>query len=339
VGLRTLRRDTDGRLLLNDHPLILHGASFHEETRNVGSAWGPGQRRTFAADLENLHANFTRAHYPLHPAFLELCDRLGILVWDEVPVYQTPNATLDDPIQRANAVQWVREMVERDHNHASVFTYSVSNELPATLSDGQAAYLGDAIDAVRSADPTRFVALDRYADGGYHDYPVLHRFDLHGINDYFGWYGGTDADAAVYLDKYHTVFPDQGIVITEFGAEASRDGLSTEKGTYQFQQRFLHAHLALYSQRSYILGALVWALRDFRVQPTWAGGNPKPQPPWNMKGIIDRFFGPKPAYGDVSSIYAQTHDGQWPAILPASAPRASTRSHLSQSNPVFGPSP
>jgi beta-glucuronidase len=328
IGLRTIRRDASGQLLLNDHPLLLHGASMHEETRNVGAAWGPAQRRTFAGDLERLHANFTRSHYPLHPAFLELCDRLGILVWDEIPVYQTPNATLDDPVQRAKGVEWAREMVARDHNHASVFTYSVSNELPAAMSAGQIAYLGDAVTAVRAADPERLVALDRYPDGQYTSYDVLRRFDLHGINEYFGWYYGTDAQAGGFLDKYHSAYPDQGIVVTEFGAEASSDGLATDKGTYQFQQRWLRTHLALYSQRPYILGALVWALRDFRVLPGWNGGSPHPQPPWNMKGLIDRFFGPKPAYGDVAQIYAGIHDGQWPAGLAASAP-ASTRGRSS----------
>ncbi len=339
VGLRTLRRNSAGRLFLNDKPLLLHGASHHEDTRNAGSAWGTSQWNTVANDYLALHANVVRSHYPLHPAFLELCDRLGLLVWDEVPVYQTPNSTWNNPARIRQGISWDRAMVERDHNHASVFTYAVSNELNADITAGQAAYLDGAVTAIRAADPTRFVAIDRYSDGRYRSFPVLKRFDLHGINDYFGWYGGTTAQSGSFLDKYHATFPAQAIAITEVGAEANRSGDVTQKGTYEFQQQYLHDQLAIFAQRPYIAGAMIWALRDFRVQPGWAGGNPKPTPPWNMKGLIDRFTGPKPAFQTVSDVYAGIRDGVWPAGLAATAPVAKSASRLSPNSPAFGPSP
>lgn len=341
VGMRTLRRDTTtGTLFLNDKPLLLHGASHHEDTRFAGSAWGTAQWQTVADQYLALHANVVRSHYPLHPAFLELCDRLGLLVWDEVPVYQTPNATLDQPYWRNKALGWDRTMVERDHNHASVFTYAVSNELPANISAGQATYLDSAVTQIKAADPSRFVAIDRYSDGRYQSFPVLKRFDIHGINEYFGWYGGTVAQGGSFLDKYHATFPGQSLVITEVGAEANRSGEVTQKGTYEFQQQYLHDQFAIFAQRPYISGTFVWALRDFRVQPGWAGGNPKPTPPWNMKGLIDRFTGPKPAFHTVSDIYAGIKDGTWPAGLAATAPVAKkSASRLSPDSPAFGPSP
>lgn len=340
VGLRTLRRDSTGRLFLNDQPLLLHGASHHEDTRNVGSAWGTAQWETVARDYLALHANVVRSHYPLHPAFLELCDRLGLLVWDEVPVYQTPNATLNLASARRKALDWDRAMVARDHNHASVFTYAVSNELNAEIGPGQAAYLDSAVTLIRQADPTRFVAIDRYSDGRYRSFPVLKRFDLQGINEYFGWYGGKTPDAGSFLDKYHAIFPGQAIAITEFGAEANRSGDVAQKGTYEFQQQFLHDHLAIFAQRPYVAGAMVWALRDFRVHPAWSGANPKPTPPWNMKGLIDRFTGPKPAFQTVSDVYAGIKNGAWPAGLAATAPPATkSTSRLSPDSPAFGPSP
>jgi hypothetical protein len=84
---------------------------------------------------------------------------------------------------------------------------------------------------------------------------------------------------------------------------------------------------------------MVWALRDFRVQPGWTGGNPKPSPPWNMKGLIDRFTGDKPAFAVTSSIYAGIKNGQWPAGLAAQAPLTKSASRLNPDDPAFGPSP
>jgi beta-glucuronidase len=344
VGLRTLRRDSTGRLFLNDKPLLLHGASHHEDTRFAGSAWGSAQWNTIAQEYLALHANVVRSHYPLHPAFLELCDRLGLLVWDEVPVYQTPNSTLDQPYWRNKALGWDRAMVERDHNHASVFTYAVSNELPADIGAGQAAYLDSAVTQIKAADPSRFVAIDRYSDGQYRSNPVLRRFDLHGITEYFGWYSGTVPGGGSFLDKYHATFPGQTLVIVETGAEANHSGDVTQKGTYEFQAQYMHDQLATFAQRPYIAGAMVWALRDFRVQPGWSGGNPTPSAPWNMKGLSDRFTGPKPAFQTVSDIYAGIKDGAWPAGLAATAPVASPAAKRASgaggaSGATFGPSP
>ena len=73
-------------------------------------------------------------------------------------------------------------------------------------------------------------------------------------------------------------------MITEFGAEANRSGPVTEKGTYEFQAEFLRYHLDVFASKPFVSGALIWNLRDFRVKPGWAGGNPFPNPPVNRRG-------------------------------------------------------
>ena len=47
----------------------------------------------------------------------------------------------------------------------------------------------------------------------------------------------------------------------------------------------------------------MWILRDFPVRPDWEGGNPRPEPPWNQKGVVDEYFKPKPAFADVAELY------------------------------------
>ena len=85
-------------------------------------------------------------------------------------------------------------------------------------------------------------------------------------------------------------------MITEFGAEANRNGPVTEKGTYEFQADFLEYHLGVFASKPFINGALIWNLRDFRVKPGWAGGNPLPHPPVNEKGLIDDTGFRKPGF-------------------------------------------
>lgn len=329
VGLRTVSKSPAGTVLINGKPVLLHGASIHEDDPRVGAAWGPAEWKRTITLLRRLHANVVRAHYPLGPGFLELCDRAGILVWDEVPVYQVPNQNFDaSPFLRTRGVDLVRDMVNRDHNHASVITYSVGNEMPSFISNGQRAYIGEAISAIRKIDRSRFVALDRFPERTYADYSVLRRLDFFGLNEYFGWYSGAPDDTATYLDQLHALFPSQGIVVTENGAEANRDGPVTEKGSYYFQREYVHHQLQLIAGRPYVSGAIIWALRDFRVNPRWTGGNPKPSPPWNKKGLVGQdgtTF--KPAFWDVANVYAGIHGGAWPSgfALARARPRASLR--------------
>ena len=55
-------------------------------------------------------------------------------------------------------------------------------------------------------------------------------------------------------------------------------------------------HAILHGSRPYINGSIVWALKDFRVHPSWGGGNPMPAPPWNNKGLIHEQGSLKPAF-------------------------------------------
>ena len=78
-----------------------------------------------------------------------------------------------------------------------------------------------------------------------------------------------------------------------------------EKGTYAFQQDFVRYHLAVLGAKPWLSGALYWTLREFRIPPPWAGGNPKPMPNGDLhqKGLIDYSGRPKPAFGDAQAAF------------------------------------
>jgi beta-glucuronidase len=101
----------------------------------------------------------------------------------------------------------------------------------------------------------------------------------------------------------HGNYPSKALFVTEFGAEANRDGPFDEKGTYTFQRQLIEDHLAVYDSKPFVNGALVWALRDFRVRPNWDGGNPKPQSPLNQKGLMDPAGKRKPAFTAVARMF------------------------------------
>ena len=311
-GVRVIRRRRDGRVLLNGKPMRLRGASIHEDDATAGAAWGPRHRRDALRRLRELGATVTRSHYPLHPAMLEALDRRGILVWSQAPVYQLPEVNMLLPQVRLNAVAANTAMVLRDLNHPSVFAWSIANELPETVDPGQAALIGAAARAVRRLDPTRLVAIDRSTRaGGPEGSSAIRGLDALGINEYFGWYraagpglpNSTDADLGPQLDRLRAAYPGVALFVTEFGAEANRVGPESEKGTLDFQLRWLRDHLRIHESRPFVNGSIVWALKDFRVHPGWGGGNPTPGPPWNNKGLIDEAGPTKPAFYEMRRLF------------------------------------
>ena len=199
---------------------------------------------------------------------------------------------------RRAAVRVSEEMVLRDRGHPSVLAFAVADELPIPVRAGQVAFMRDSASRVRQLDPTRMVALDRVARYGAPDDadPAFRRFDALGINEYFGWYRGAlpprppaGADKLRrYYDRLHRLQPGAALFVTEFGAEANRDGPAGEKGTYAYQARFLRRHLAEAAARPYLNGAFVWALRDFRVHSGWDGRQPQAAPAVEPEGPAGR---------------------------------------------------
>jgi hypothetical protein len=101
------------------------------------------------------------------------------------------------------------------------------------------------------------------------------------------------------LDRVHRQLPGVALFLTEFGAEANRAGPASRKGTYAFQSHWLDRQLTTVDNTPYLGGAIVWLLRDYAVRPGWAGGNPRPSPPFSRKGLLSRGGGKKPAWNVV----------------------------------------
>ena len=311
IGVRSIKV-RGGRLLINGIPTTLRGASMHEESVGSGDGGALSMQdwRSMFQQLLAVGGTITRAHYPLHPAILEMADRAGVMVWDEIPMYRLGEDQLKLRSVQQKGLNDIRDMIDRDQNHPSVLTWAIGNELPSRPASGQDAYIRASHALIKRMDPTRLVATDI---AGYPSIPkqlIFSRyFTALGINDYFGWYPGpggqlVDRNATgAYFDQMHSFYPRTALFVTEYGAEANHSGPVDEKGTYEFQADWMQFQNQVFDQHPLINGAIAWILRDFKVRPGWDGGNPSPQPPYNQKGIADQLGNKKPVFDVLARIY------------------------------------
>ena len=292
IGLRTVRV-RGAQLELNGRALTLMGGSIQEDMPGRGPALTGGDMDAIVAELKEVGANVTRAHYLLNDALLRRFDEEGILVWSQAPIYHR-DVLLRTPGQRAKALQTVRDTVLAARRHPSVVTHSVANELTSVPNELEttAQFLRAAAPLTRELDPSVPVSVDTLSYPGIERQDAFARYDLLGINSYFGWYEGKPErsvarleDLRPYLQGMRRKYPEQALVLTEFGAEATIDGPADAKQTFAFQTNYLERVLGIVRDEPYVGGAIYWTVREFAVKPDWDGGG---HPPGDQDGIHNK---------------------------------------------------
>ncbi|MGV3551596.1 glycoside hydrolase family 2 protein [Rhizobium sp.] len=121
-GFRTAEYTPDG-FLLNGKPLKLRGLNRHQSWPHTGYAMGRRAQEKDADILKyELACNIVRtSHYPQSKWFLERCDEIGLLVFEEIPGWQH----IGDKDWQAESIENVRRMIERDWNHPSIIIWGV----------------------------------------------------------------------------------------------------------------------------------------------------------------------------------------------------------------------
>jgi len=230
-------------------------------------------------------------------------DKLGLLVWSEVPVYWA--IAYDHPPTRELAVRMVSENVLRDRNRASIIIWSVANETP--INQARNAFLGEMIDRVRQLDSTRLVsaALDRTRKEGdviIVDDPLGEHLDILAVNEYEGWYGDRHIDDITDI-KWETPY-EKPMIFSEFGAgaKAGNHGPRHHRWTEEYQEYFYQQTLAMAEKIPFLRGASPWILKDFRSPRRF---HPLYQDFWNRKGLVSETGSKKLAFPVLSNWYAQ----------------------------------
>jgi beta-glucuronidase len=286
IGFRSI--EASGRtLLLNGRPLHLRGVSVHAEAPiRSGRVFSESDAATLLQWAKDLGCNFVRLpHYPHDEAMTRLADRMGLLVWAEIPVYWT--IAWESPETLLNAKRQLTEMIARDKNRSSVILWSVANETPP--SEPRLQFLSALAGLAHELDSTRLVtaALETHhidPNTIMVDDPLGRYLDVVSCNEYIGWYDGPPGK--IDRTEWKTAY-DKPFLISEFGADAQagRHGDSGAVWTEEFQADFYRRQIAMFQRVPFLSGTIAWALVDFR----------SPRRP--LAGIQD-FFNRKGLYSD-----------------------------------------
>ncbi len=276
-GFRTMRAE-GARLLLNGQPIYLTGFNRHENSPRRDMAADPELARTDLLAMKESGANFVRlCHYPHHSATLDLCDELGMLAMEEIPLYWW-SGYQEGEQQHAEkldaAKRQLQKMVRRDVNHPSIIFWCVSNETheqhPEVAEGNQ-----ELVRFTKQLDSTRLVVhvsdhWRQYPSFTHDDvicvnaYPSFHRRGLDGEHDYDlaestrFWRDG--------LAALHERYPDKPILVSEFGygSFAGVFGGSFGEDTHA---QVLEAEFAG-MDAPYVCGATIWCWADHAWPPT-----------------------------------------------------------------------
>jgi len=303
VGFRTIATSgTD--ILLNGHKVFLRGICIHEEEPLAGRrAWSEADARELLGWAKELGCNFVRlAHYPHNEHMARVADEMGIMCWEETPVYWTIQWTNAETL--ANAQKQLGDEIARDQNRASVIIWSVSNETP--VSAPRTKFLKSLVDEARSLDGTRLVsaAMEVRSEPGdpLHkivDDPFGEYTDLCSFNQYTGWYDGTPEK----IDRIHwTIKYNKPVFISEFGADAQRgfhaDALT--RFSEEYQADVYKRTLPMLDKIPGFSGCTPWILCDFRSPRRLLPGI---QDGWNLKGVIGHDGKKKMAFDVLKNYY------------------------------------
>ncbi len=309
-GLRQIEVKGE-QILLNGKPVVLRGMNLHEMYPGVGMTPTREQVRRDLEDIRALGGNMVRStHYTHDHQFFELCDEMGLLVWTEIPAWQTRADVLgDDQVWEAYGAPQLREMVEQYRRHTSVIIWSVGNEF-ASDQPGAVQYVKRGCDLVRKLDPTRLVT---FASSWHDRDKSFAAVDFIAMNEYFGWYYGNIQDLGPMLDRVHQRWPGKPIVVSEFGAGSLRGWTNPsppdagQDHTEDFQVKLLESHFEQMfapSRRAFVSGAIVWVYADFPNPSAWRARNHPPLGTYtNLKGIVTEDREKKRAYFTVQKWF------------------------------------
>jgi len=283
IGFRTI--ETRGKqILLNGEPIFLKGISIHEEKPNGGGrANSTEDAHTLLSWAKELGCNYVRlAHYPHNEYAVREAERMGILVWSEIPVYWT--IAWSNPDTYANAKRQLSDMIARDQNRANVIIWSIANETPH--SGKRDAFLGKLAKHARELDPTRLISMAMEVTGASNYHNILHDnmsdlVDVVSFNQYIGWYRDVnDASKMTWEIPY-----DKPVIISEFGggAKYGLHGPKNQRWTEEFQENLYRENCAMLDKIDGLAGTTPWILKDFRSPRRVLTGI---QDYYNRKGVF-----------------------------------------------------
>lgn len=297
-GVRSL--DIHGQeLRLNGEPLYLRGICYLYDHPATGVTFSPEVVARDLDDLQEIGVNCLRSHFPVDDLFLEECDRRGMMLWLEVPIYcvapaESCGSAFAEASVQGLALQMLREMIAQSHNHPSVILWGVGNECDTDHPEA-AAFFRACVEQVRTEDPTRLIGYAALYGGVGCAADLV---DVIGINEYWGWYdrlgwGAAETPAPrlpLELPELEACLAEQSalgkpLLLTEFGADAEPGFRSESSALWseEYQALFLARQLEILARFPAVCGTFPFSYADYRdpskpIGPYWHG--------INLKGVV-----------------------------------------------------
>ncbi len=314
VGIRTVSIEGT-QILINNKPVYLKGFGKHEDSHLFGRGYNPAAVKRDFELMKWCGANsFRTAHYPYSEEIMQMADREGFLVIDEVAAVgffeslmnfmdastkaSTGFFTHEDVHTKTKAVhkEAIRELITRDKNHACVFAWSLMNE-PETTNNSAVEYFKDIFDYARELDPQLRPRTFALIAMSLPDTCTCYNFaDFLSLNRYYGWYmqGGfeiADAKNAFIqeMDKWAAKGLNKPFIFSEFGADtiSGMHKLPSVMWSEEYQKEYLQMQFEVFDKYDFVKGEQIWNFADFQTVEGIMRAD------GNKKGIFTRDRQPK----------------------------------------------
>lgn len=301
IGFRTIT--TEGsKILLNGQQVFLKGISIHEEAPyKTGRVTSKEECKILLQWAKELGCNFVRlAHYPHSETMVREAEKMGFIIWSEIPVYWTVQFENEDTY--ANAKNQLTEMISRDKNRAGIVLWSMANETPE--GEARLTFIDRLATHARKLDNTRLItaALDtqgRGEGGNLIEDELGTVVDVIGINNYCGWYSGDPETCPdiKWASKYN-----KPMIMSEVGGGAlfGLHGEKNERWTEEYQADVYTKNIQMIRNIKFLSGLSPWILMDFR-----SARRPlkRIQEDFNRKGLISEQGMKKQAFYILQDYY------------------------------------
>lgn len=274
---------------LNDQPIFLKSISFHEEIpQRKGRAFSQADAVMLLSEAKALGCNMIRlAHYPQNEYIVRLAEKMGFLLWEEIPIWQ--GIDFENQATKEKAGKMMQEMVMRDKNRCALTFWGVANETQPSAPRN--AFLKYLIETTKAIDTTRLITaafdlvrFDRQRQLFIMDDPFIKELDVVAVNKYMGWYHPwpVTPDKATW-----DVAKGQPLIVSEFGGEAlygkTGDADVVSSWSEDYQATLYRENLEMFKHIPNLRGTSPWVLFDFRSPFRF---HPTNQEDWNRKGLV-----------------------------------------------------
>ena len=306
IGFRTIKVKGT-QILLNDKPVFLRGVNIHEEIpQRKARAYSDSDAKVLIGWAKELGCNFVRlVHYPHNEYTIKQAEEQGLMVWEEIPVYQGINFA--DSTVKGKAELMLKEVIKRDKNRCNVIIWSVANETgPSKERDKTLVALAK---EAKFLDPGRLVTA-AFNNISFHDGKmelkdtVMSYMDVIGVNEYMGWY--TDWAKNPEKVEWSSKF-NKPLIMSEFGGESVfNNKLDTAVKASAWSEAYVAniytSQIKMFKTIPFLQGVCPWVLVDFRspvrMQSTYQKG-------WNRKGLLSDQGDKKKAWYIMKAYYDQ----------------------------------